>query len=375
MSFTADTISGVDPFASHLRVLHVLQPGEAGVWRYASDMAGFEAAQGWDVHVASPVRPDADVPWREWQAVRNPAKGVRDESRRLLGIVEELRPDVVVAHSSKAGLVVRSALRGSLPTVFLPHAWSFAALTGPVALAARRWEKLAAQWTSAVVCVGEGEARTGVAAGIRAPFFLVPNPVPPQWASDARRPFSELGIGSAPDVVFVGRLSEQKGVDHLLAAWGVVRRLRPDATLVIVGDGPDRADLEASAGPGVRFVGAVTDPWSYVEAAPVAVLPSRWEGLSLSMLEAMASGRSMVVTDVDGSEVVRAAGGGAVVPVGDTTALARELLTRLDEPDLVAQEGRSAQEYVRVHHDFEVAARRLAAIVSRAYAFGDPASS
>ncbi len=374
MSFTADTISGVDPFATPLRVLHVLQPTEAGVWRYASDMAQFQSDHGWQVHVASPVRPDADVPWLQWQAVRNPAKGVRDESRRLRGIVGQVRPDAVVAHSSKAGLVVRSTVRGTLPTVFLPHAWSFAALGGPVAIAARQWEKAAAAWTNAVVCVGEGEARTGVAAGIRAPFFLVPNPVPPHWLTGTRRPLSDLGLAAAPDVVFVGRLSEQKGVDHLLAAWKRVRRARPDASLLIVGDGPDRAALEAAAGPGVLFVGAVQDPWSYVESAPISVLPSRWEGLSLSMLEAMASGRSMVVTDVDGSEVVRASGGGVVVPVGDTEGLARQLLTRLDDPALAAQEGGKAQEYVRRNHDFAVAARRLAAIISRAYAFGDPAS-
>ena len=110
MSFTADTISGVDPFATPLRVLHVLQPTEAGVWRYASDMAQFQSDHGWQVHVASPVRPDADVPWLQWQAVRNPAKGVRDESRRLRGIVGQVRPDAVVAHSSKAGLVVRSTV-------------------------------------------------------------------------------------------------------------------------------------------------------------------------------------------------------------------------------------------------------------------------
>ena len=213
MSFTADTISGVDPFATPLRVLHVLQPTEAGVWRYASDMAQFQSDHGWQVHVASPVRPDADVPWLQWQAVRNPAKGVRDESRRLRGIVGQVRPDAVVAHSSKAGLVVRSTVRGTLPTVFLPHAWSFAALGGPVAIAARQWEKAAAAWTNAVVCVGEGEARTGVAAGIRAPFFLVPNPVPPHWLTGTRRPLSDLGLAAAPDVVFVGRLSEQKGVE------------------------------------------------------------------------------------------------------------------------------------------------------------------
>lgn len=373
MSLAAETISGVDPFTRSLRVLHVLQPTEAGVWRYASDMSSFQATNGWDVHAACPVDLEANIVWHTWNAVRSPVKGLRAESDRLRQILDTVRPQAVIAHSSKAGLVVRATVRGRVPTVFLPHAWSFAALSGPIALAARRWERTATGWTNAVVCVGEGEARTGVAARIRAPYFLVPNPVPQRWANGVRRSPRESGLEKA-DAVFVGRLSRQKGVDVLVAAWRSVRRAVPDATLVIVGDGPDRDLLTQAAGEGVRFVGAAADPWSFIEAAGIAVLPSRWEGLSLSMLEAMWSGRSVVTTDVDGSEVVTAARGGAVVPVADPDALAAALVRRLGDPDLVAAEGSRAAEYVRANHDFQTAALRLAAVISRAYAFGAPAT-
>ncbi len=370
MRLTAETVSGVDPFANPLRVLHVLQPGEAGVWRYAADMSGFQSAHGWQVHVASPVPVPSEAIWHRWDAERNPAKGVREESARLRQLLAAIEPDVVVAHSSKAGLIVRSVLRGALPTVFLPHAWSFAALSGPMAQAARTWERTAAQWTSALVCVGAGEVRTGLAAGVRAPYFLVPNPVPPRWGVGIRREPSELGEAGTADVVFVGRLSHQKGVDVLLEAWRQVRASVPEATLAIVGDGPDAQEVRNVAGPGVVFVGAADDPWSYTEAAGIAVMPSRWEGLSLSMLEAMWSGRSLVVTDVDGSEVVVASGGGSVSPVADAGALAQALITRLRDPDLVAAEGARSAAYVREHHNFDTAATRLAAVISRAYAFG-----
>lgn len=370
MRFTAETVSGVDPFATRLRVLHVLQPGEAGVWRYASDMSGFQSAHGWQVHVASPVPVPSEATWHRWDAERDPTKGFREESTRFRELLIAIRPDVVVAHSSKAGLIVRGALRGSLPTVFLPHAWSFAALSGPVAAAARTWERTAARWTSALVCVGAGEVETGLAAKVRAPYFLVPNPVPPRWTTGERRPAAELGEAGSADVVFVGRLSHQKGVDVLLEAWREVRASVPDATLAIVGNGPDAGSLRGAAGPGVVFAGEVSDPWSYTETAGIAVLPSRWEGLSLSMLEAMWSGRSVVTTDVDGCEVVQESRGGSVTPVGDTRALARALISRLQDAQLVASEGARAAAHVRQLHDFETAATRLAAVVSRAYAFG-----
>ncbi|WP_420713241.1 glycosyltransferase family 4 protein, partial [Streptomyces sp. Tu 6176] len=104
----------------------------------------------------------------------------------------------------------------------------------------------------------------------------------------------------APLVVCVGRLCRQKGQDVLLRAWGPVAERVPGARLVLVGDGPDHDRLRDLAPPSVAFTGAVADPLPWYRAADVVVLPSRWEGMALAPLEAMACARPVVAADVGG---------------------------------------------------------------------------
>src|SRR5207253_667306 len=86
--------------------------------------------------------------------------------------------------------------------------------------------------------------------------------------------------------------------------------------LVCVGDGDLLPSLRARTPPGVRFVGAVDDVWPWFAAADLAVLPSRWEGLPFTLLEALASGRPVVTTAVAGLHGAVPRGAGAVVPAG-----------------------------------------------------------
>jgi glycosyltransferase involved in cell wall biosynthesis len=176
-------------------------------------------------------------------------------------------------------------------------------------------------------------------------------------------------------------LCRQKGQDVLLDAWRMVARVLPDAQLVLVGDGPDRFDLEGQADPFVRFEGHSNAPHEWLAAADVVAVPSRWEGMPYSLLEAMASGRSVVATDVDG--ITEAAGGvAAIVPAEDAEALAEALLARLHDPDLADKEGRLARERVELAHDAAiqlalvtdlarqlVAARQSASTGSSSYSF------
>jgi hypothetical protein len=100
--------------------------------------------------------------------------------------------------------------------------------------------------------------------------------------------------------------------------------------------------LATCAPPGVRFVPSITDPRPWYAAADVVVLPSRWEGLSMTLLEALASGRCVVVSDIPGLAEAVTAGVGARVQVEDARALAGALARRLLEPHLRAAEGRAA---------------------------------
>lgn len=326
-------------------------------------MAEDQDRRGWDVTVASPY--DGDLPgWLvdtgirhvAWHATRSPGPSLAGEVHRLGRIVRRVRPDVVHLHSSKAGVVGRLVLRRRCPTLFQPHAWSFAAVDGAMAALALRWERFATRWTDVIVCVSEGECAEGHAAGVRASWLVARNgadltryDVP---HTDARAQLRDRhGLGEAPTVACVGRLCQQKGQDVLLQAWPAVRRELPAARLLVVGDGPDRDRLLALDSPGVEWVGEVSDVRPWLSMADVVVLPSRWEGLAYSMLEAMAMGRSIVTTAVNGSEDLVSSGAGGVVPVEDAPALAAALVARLADPARAAAEGRAARTLVERHYD------------------------
>ncbi|PWI18315.1 glycosyltransferase family 1 protein [Streptomyces sp. Act143] len=294
------------------RVLHLTQPVEGGVARVVTDLVRDQLTAGMRVAVACPDGAFADglralgADVRHWAATRSPGPSLPGEVRRLARVIEEVRPELVHAHSAKAGLAGRLAVRGRVPTVFQPHAWSFEAVGGTTAALALKWERFGARWASRVVCVSEAERATGVRAGIAGRFSVVPNGIDP-----AR--FHPAAVGTvrasllpevdpaAPLVVCVGRLCRQKGQDVLLRAWEAVLERVPRARLALVGDGPDRDELRSLATESVHFAGAVTDPAPWYQAADLVVLPSRWEGMALAPLEAMACGRPVVLTDVDGA--------------------------------------------------------------------------
>jgi glycosyltransferase involved in cell wall biosynthesis len=133
------------------------------------------------------------------------------------------------------------------------------------------------------------------------------------------------------DVLFVGRLSKEKGVEQLLDAWK--RTDRGEAKLVIAGDGPERAALEnkiaAEKIGGVEFLGFVAkeDQEALWKRAAFSVVPSIWqEPLGLVVLEAWERGRSVVVSDAGGlADTVEDGVDGLKVPMRDTEAWAQAI--------------------------------------------------
>ena len=131
-----------------------------------------------------------------------------------------------------------------------------------------------------------------------------------------------------PTIAFVGRLLDDKGIRTLIAAHRRLRREGPDLQLLIAGI-PDPANpasvtheeiISWSAEPGITWLGQVTDISDVWRRAHVAVLPSRREGLPLSLLEAAACGRAMIATDVPGCrDIVIADETGLLVPIDDAT--------------------------------------------------------
>ncbi|MFD8369641.1 glycosyltransferase [Streptomyces sp. NPDC059688] len=359
--------SAPDPRA---RVLHLAQPVDGGVARVVLDLARAQLAAGLRVTVACPggelgagLRElGADV--RDWRAARSPGPGLPGEVRRLVRLIDEVRPELVHAHSAKAGLAGRLAVRGRVPTVFQPHAWSFEAVGGPTAALALRWERRGARWADRVVCVSEAERATGLRAGVRAPYTVVPNGIDTARFSPAPARGGDGTGAGGPLVVCVGRLCRQKGQDVLLRAWDDVLAAHPAARLVLVGDGPEREALSRRSRPSVTFTGAVADAVPWYRSADLVVLPSRWEGMALAPLEAMGCGRPVVVTDVDGAResLPAALAARCLVPPDDPGALAGAITRLLADPPLCAALGGQGRRHVLATHDVRHTAERIAGL-------------
>jgi glycosyltransferase involved in cell wall biosynthesis len=171
--------------------------------------------------------------------------------------------------------------------------------------------------------------------------------------------------GAAPVVGAIGRLVPQKAMHVLIAATPALLEAHPALRVLIVGDGPLRADLEAQAARlgvahAVRFAGYQEDVVSAYAAMDVFVLPSRDEGFGLVFLEAMAVGVPVVGTRVIGSEdAVEDGVTGLLVPYADPAALAAAVRGILASPDLAGRLRDTAAERVRRVYSREQCAARV----------------
>lgn len=163
-------------------------------------------------------------------------------------------------------------------------------------------------------------------------------------------------------ILFVGRLVKEKGLDRLLRVWASLTG-HETMLLLIVGDGPLREDLESQAKtlrllPSVRFLGHQTDVSTLYCIADLFVLPSKTEGMSNSLLEAMAAGLPVVASNVGGNkDVIKDQQSGFLVDWEDTTLCARMLLTLLSDTELRQRIGNAAKREVSAFAMGDVAER------------------
>jgi glycosyltransferase involved in cell wall biosynthesis len=206
---------------------------------------------------------------------------------------------------------------------------------------ARLLKRLASRRLAAHVAVSESTARSVAAAASLSPdtIRVVPNgvPEPSEGSVDPILPRPVIGA--------VGRVDGQKGFDVLVDALALL----PDVAAVVAGDGRDRGALERRAqdrGVADRFAvtGWQEEVGPFLRSLDVFVLPSRFEGLSLALLEAMAVGAAIVATDVGGtSEAVAHGETGLLVPTENPTALADAVRQLLDDHDLRTRLGAAAR--------------------------------
>jgi glycosyltransferase involved in cell wall biosynthesis len=274
--------------------------------------------------------------------------------------VNRRRFHLIHAHSTSAG--VTAALVGYV--LRKPIVVKVTGMQAVTALASRGLESRLRRWllnrsAGAVVAVSQEMAQALSKIGFnREKCILVPNAVNLQPATvDGEKAADEacaveaaswVGDNTRHVVLYVGRVTEVKGVRRLLRAWRVLS-YRHMTTLLIVGDGPLRPELEREAAAGgletsVRFLGIRADVRPFYRLADVFVLPSETEGLSNALLEAMAAGLPVIASNVGGNrEVIEHGVNGFLIDWSDTAAVARLMAMLLDDGNLRRAVGEAAR--------------------------------
>jgi glycosyltransferase involved in cell wall biosynthesis len=210
--------------------------------------------------------------------------------------------------------------------------------------------------TTVLVAVSERVREIAVGEGIQpGNIVVIPNGIEIQDAVISPLHLrQDLGLPQdAPILLSVGRLTDQKGHDILIAAMPAVLAERANVMLVIVGDGPLHSALEQQVarlglGGHVRLLGNRNDVRELLSLADIFVLPSRSEGLPLALLEAMGAGLPVIATRIAGAEeVVQEGENGLLVPPENHQALSQALLRLLADPSACRTMGRNGRELVK----------------------------
>lgn len=266
--------------------------------------------------------------------------------RELTDALRRLRPDLVSAHTAKAGWIGRAACaRLRIPCIYTPHGWPVAGrFTGARGAIFAVAERIAARWARAIVCVCRYERDLALAHRI-APaerLRVIHNGVgdlAPELRADP---------GSNPvRIVCVARMERPKDHATLLRALGSLRSL--EWTLDLVGNGPLEPQLRALAtslgiAGRIRFLGYQPDPAEALARAQVFALSSLSEALPRSVLEALRAGLPVVATGVGGvAEAVTHGENGLLVPPSDPGALAAALGEMIGDASRRRQYGAAAR--------------------------------
>jgi glycosyltransferase involved in cell wall biosynthesis len=359
-------------------VLQVVQPPDGGVAEHVLWLARGMRDRGWRVAVAT--GPDSRIAGRLADAgvdvhtlplARAPHPRDLAAARGLRALDRRLRPDVVHAHSSKAGALVRAMLPRAGRLVYTPNCLPFLTRESSGRRAFyRAIEQALVPRSGAIVavCKWEADATRRALRGTGERVHTIYNGVPAAGASAPDERLLAFADGR-PLAGLVAVLREQKDPTLLVRA---AARMAPEAGRVaIVGDGPmreavDREIARLGVGDRVRLFdyGGAMGP--HLAALDALVLPSRWEAFPIAILEAMDAGVPVVATRVGGvAEAVIDGVTGRVVAPGDEAALAAALEAVLGDADARARMGAAGAAMVRERFSLDAMIEAVAALYDR----------
>jgi len=348
-----------------------------GAQVHVRDLSVALAERGWTVTVLSgshgPLSAavtERGVPFKSLPHLVRPVRPIKDVRAiyEIRGALEELRPDLVSLHSSKAGILGRlSGVALGVPILFTAHGWGFSSGGNPLATRAFRFmERAVAPLADAIIAVSEADRELALQLHLAKPgqIVTVHNGMLDIVPALLARPGAHV-----PHLVMVARFAPPKDHDLLLRALADLREL--DWRLSLIGDGPlepaarhlvDRYGLQSR----VSFLGFREDVANILATAQIFVLASRSEAFPRSILEAARAGLPTVASDVGGvRESVLDGRTGYVVPPGDPDSLRERIQVLIGDAPLRESMGRAARELYEESFTFERMVSRTIEVYER----------
>lgn len=273
----------------------------------------------------------------------------------LRGVLKRLKPDLIHLHSSKAGIIGRiSAIGLPAPCIFTAHGWAFTEGVSPRRRFLYRFiERLIAPLAKRIITVSDYDRTLALAGRVALPgqLAVVHNGMPD---ISAKMRAQRVALGDIVRFVMVARFEAPKDQLSLLRAFAAL----PSGQwrLELIGDGPQMQaaiDLATSLGlaDSVIFSGACIDVASRLAASDVFILISRWEGLPLTILEAMRAGLPVIASDVGGvAEAVQDGETGYLIKRDATGLLVERLGLLLADAEMRRRMGEAGR--LRYESDF-----------------------
>jgi glycosyltransferase involved in cell wall biosynthesis len=336
-----------------MRVLHVTECYSAGTGAVVNQLA--EGLPGAEHHLLWHADSDPCTP-AAFESIEQLPAGAGARIRSVAARAARIRPDVIHAHSSWAGIYARLARAGT-PVVYQPHCFGFVnpSVGRSQRVLARITEQVLAHRTAAVVAVSPYEERLArrVSRLARTHVAMVPN----RAGITERRPRPYRT--EHPVVAMIGRLSPQKDPEFFAEVSAKVRARRPDVRFRWIGGGTDERYLRLLAAAKVEVTGWLStgEMAKALDGSDLYLHSAASEGFPISVLDAAAAGLPVVVRDID------AFAGLSLVKAGDVDEAARRLEQVLGEPahrahalmgtaDLLAamNETRQAEALAAVYH-------------------------
>lgn len=297
---------------------------------------------------------EAGVPVVPIPALRKPIRPVADAVcfAQVMRALRKARPEIVAAHTAKAGFIGRFAARRlGAPVFFTPHGLSFVDRERGTTIGFRLLlERLAARTGGQMIAVCEAERRLALQylGSQAAPVVTIPHGLPDCETRGERS-------GGRAAIAMVARFDRQKDHATLVRALSSLRHLEWE--LRLAGSGPllesiQRMVEERGLASRVTFLRQHRDTPGLLAASDIFVLASHFEAFPISILEAMRAGLPVIATDTGGvCEAVEEDWNGFLIPVGDSSRLAERLTLLLQSPELRKSMGMRSR--LRFRRDFE----------------------